>query len=103
MKSVLSFVTRASALNMTLPAFVVDSGRLQEIGPYPSIAGTRRRRPQLSNRLICPQGTQHHTSHTLLLSGDVDRYDKQTDTRPLYILYSAYYAGNVNNSTGCNL
>jgi len=81
-KSLLSLVPRP-ALSVMLTALLSAPA-----------AGTRRRCPQLSIDISCPQGAQQQTRRPPLLLS-IDGTDRRTYTRPLRRPCSAYYAGNI--------
>jgi len=63
---------RPSAFNVTLPALLLSV----------HAAGTRRRRPQLSIDISCPQGAQQQTRRPPLLLSIDRRTDGRTDGHP---------------------
>jgi len=78
---------RPSAVYVTLPAFAAE---------LPA-AGTRHQRTQLSLDIYCTQGDQQQTSRRCCCRS-TRQTDGRTDTRPLHIPRSAYYADSVNNA-----
>ena len=82
---------------MTLPAFPAERGRARACMRYRSIAGTRRRRPQLSidRPISCPGWlSSKPAGRRWSMSRPTDG---RTDTQPLHRPCSAQYAGSVNN------
>ena len=72
-----------SAHNMTLPASAAEHGRLQQISIDSWYA--RRRRPEISIHISCPQSAQFSRTSLLLSIDGTDRQtDRRTDTRPLH-------------------
>jgi len=72
-----------------------DANRRRSSGAcsYRSIAGTRRRRPQLSIAITCPRSAANQPHAAAV----VDWRDGQTDTGPLHRSCTAYYTGSVND------
>jgi len=82
---------------MTLLAFPAERGRARACMRYRSIAGTRRRRPQLSidRPISCPGWlSSKPAGRRWSMSRPTDG---RTDTQPLHRPCSAQYAGSVNN------
>ena len=81
-----------SAHNMTLRASAAEHGRLQQISIDSWYA--RRRRPEISIHISCPQGAQFSRTSLLLSIDGTDRQtDRQTDGHPTvtYTLPVAYF------------